>query len=302
MGSTLVNNGNPYLFGSLEVSDSFDCNFCRNCKGCYECISCFGCEEVYFSRLATNCSESSFLDNCINCKQCLFCSNLKDAEYCVFNQQLGVDEYFATLRALGLGEEIKLEHAKERFNSFLKLQPIYYFDNGEGYSQGYPLEDEGLQRVEFYSKGNVSSSSTFSCMDLNEAFSTALCFGPMKRIFNSALIDGRGEEVFRSLSCFGAINDLDLCIGCRDSKHLFGCVGLVGQSYCIFNYQFDKAEYLVVRHRLEAQFREEGFGSSFLPSQARLIPYNHSLAGVLFPLVKSSQICWVIHGIILRIV
>jgi hypothetical protein len=45
------------------------------------------------------------------------------------------------------------------------------------------------------------------------------------------------------IRCWSGCSNLIYCFNCDSSSNCFGCIGLRGKSYCIFNVQYTKEEY-----------------------------------------------------------
>jgi len=283
--SKIKNNGDPLLYGSYNTPNCLECNFCIDCSNCYDCISCYECKDVFFSRLANSCRSSYFLDNCYDCENCLFCSNLSNAKFHVFNKEVSEAEYFSVLNSLNLNEATRLYTEKERFQHFLKNQPFFQIYCEGGFSLGFPCK-ESDDLVSFASRDCESCSTIFFGSNLRGCFGSGFLYGKLSDCFSSGLVVGEGNNIRRSIGCYGKLKNLDLSIACSDSHDLYACVGLQGKSYCIFNYQFRRDEYLKIRKEIEDISIDEGTSSYFLPTVAKLIPYNKSLSSVLFPLNK----------------
>lgn len=281
----VANYGNPLLYGSIKTENSFDCNFVENCKDCYELLLSSDCVNVYFSRFVSNCENSYFLENCYNCSHCLFCSNIQDQEYLVFNSKVDRETYNQILNSLSLHSPVHLEQTFERFENFLANQPVFETGGRDVYRKGFPIEDQN-KGATFFSKNCRNSSSLFGCNELENSYACFGSSGSFTNCHSSSLLFGSGEEVYRSISCFGEIKNLDFCIACEDCSDLFCCFGLKNKAYCIFNKQLTKREYFRNLDSIRKIFKADGFSIALLFDQAKLFPYNHSLAEIIFPINK----------------
>jgi hypothetical protein len=281
----VINNGDPLLYGSYNMTNCFECNFCIDCIDCYDCISCYDSKDVYFSRLANSCRDCYFLDNCFYCQNCLFCSNLSNSKFHIFNKEVSEVEYFSTLNALNMNEDVRLYSEKERFQNFLKNQPFFQIYSDLGFSLGFPCE-ETEDKVNICCRDSENSSSLLIGSNVRECFGSGFLYGKISDCFSSGMIVGEGNNIRRSIDCYGNLKNIDLSISCSDSSDLFACVGLKDQSYNIFNFQFSRNEYLKIKKEIDEISFDEGISSYFLPSMAKIVPYNKSIASILFPLNK----------------
>lgn len=285
VSKSLKQIGNPLNFASFDISDSYDCSFCRGCSDSYELLSCLNCRNLKFSRFCSECTNSLFLENCHDCHNCIFCTNLTGKSFYVFNTEVSEAEFKTLAKELGLNNLSNLYLQKERFESFLNNQPVIYRQN-VGFTKGYPLLSKNEPSVSFYSSKCENSASNFCCHGVNECFSSALVVGAFSDILNSALIVGKGRKIYRSLSCFGNIEDIDSSIGCQNSSHLFGCIGLNNSSYCILNKQCKKADYARLVQSIRSQLKDSSLIGQAIFSLEKILPYNNSLASLIFPLNK----------------
>lgn len=66
--------------------------------------------------------------------------------------------------------------------------------------------------------------------------------------------------------------DVGYSLECHQSHDLFGCVGLRNKQYCIFNKQYDKDTYVVLRQRIIDQLKNSGEWGEFLsPSVSQML-------------------------------
>ncbi len=64
---------------------------------------------------------------------------------------------------------------------------------------------------------------------------------------------------------------------CYNSSDLFGCLGLRNKSYCIFNKQYTKEDYIILRDRIISLLKEKGEYGSFFPIWMSPFAYNESI-------------------------
>ena len=86
---------------------------------------------------------------------------------------------------------------------------------------------------------------------------------------------------------------------CYGSKNLFGCIGMRGKQYCIFNKQYSKEEYFklvpkIIEHMNNMPFVDKmglryKYGE-FFPSAMSNFGYNETMAYEYFPLSKEEAL------------
>ncbi|MDH3324586.1 MAG: hypothetical protein OEL89_03035, partial [Candidatus Peregrinibacteria bacterium] len=72
-------------------------------------------------------------------------------------------------------------------------------------------------------------------------------------------------------------------------EYCFGCCGLVGKKYHIFNKEYSKEEYFELREKIITKMKETGEYGKFFPGYFAANPYDESLSGFHFPLSKKEQ-------------
>lgn len=260
-------------------SNCFDCYAVSRCTDCYECVNCADCTHLLLSENCEGCSDSRFLSYCKNCKNCLFCSNLENREYCVFNEQVSPEEYELLLRKWSVDAQPLLEQAREEFIEFSSRFPIPHMhaDRLDHSSGNYIYRSTGA--VECFECEN--SKDLLRCHGVKDAkncIDVHRSWGGVKDSVSSISVGEGAEGLLNCIECWNGVKDLAYCSHCEESEHLFGCVGLVGKQYCIFNRQYTKSAYKRLRKEIEQQMRHEESWGQFVPATSSGYAYNQSLA------------------------
>ncbi len=95
---------------------------------------------------------------------------------------------------------------------------------------------------------------------------------------------------YNDLFCvFGAeTTSLIYCDHCYNSRHLFGCVGLRRNEFCILNRQYTEAEYERLIPQIIQRMRSDGEWGEFFPAALSRFAYNETVAQEYFPLKKEE--------------
>ena len=287
------NNRNGYLIFNTANSedcmygenvsyctDCVDCTQCKRATLCFECIVCSDCYDLSYSSFCDGCNSSAFLLNCRSCKNCFCCSNLSHREYCIFNQQYSRADYEAYLSKIDFSSYSEIEKLRrDAAAHFAKFpQPHLYTKQCENVSGNilHNVRDAENSYLIFGGENLVN------CYNLE---------GPAKDCLEFSAAGIRAELIYQSVRCgidisrlafcvhcLGNVSELLYCTDCRNSQNSFACVGLKGNSYCIFNKQFSPSEYDRLVSRIIAHMRETGEWGRFFPEKFSYIPYNHSIA------------------------
>jgi hypothetical protein len=78
------------------------------------------------------------------------------------------------------------------------------------------------------------------------------------------------------------------CDNCSNCSSCFGCVGLRHKEYCIFNKQYEKAEYEALVAKIIEQIQKACERGEFFSPSLSPFGYNESMAQESFPLKKSD--------------
>jgi hypothetical protein len=98
-------------------------------------------------------------------------------------------------------------------------------------------------------------------------------------------------------NCWEGASDLEYCVYCIGSTNCFGCVGLYKKKYCIFNKQYTKEDYEILKDKIINHMKEfpyvdkkgriYGYGE-FFPFDLSPTAYNESASCDFFPLKKEE--------------
>ncbi|MAE68216.1 MAG: hypothetical protein QF793_00860 [Candidatus Peribacteraceae bacterium] len=269
--------------------DCMDCSYLHSSQLCYECVDCFNCYELRFSQDCTNCHSSAFLRSCIGCKSCFFCSNLANKEYCFHNEQLSKQDFEARMKKIDLESHNKVRKLQEEFHQYTQKFPRKYCSilQCENCTGDYITNAKNCFRCfniadgeDLYYCDSLYNAKT--CVDVSS-------FGEnIQRIYNCATIGHNSFNILFCYSCVMSTSDLLYCIGCRQSKHCFGCVCLKQAEYCIFNKQYTKEEYENLVPQLIEHMQNNGEWGEFFPASMSPFAYNETVANEYFPLSKSE--------------
>ncbi len=299
---------NSYLvsasWGGENITYASRCNFCKdsidmyitsNCEFCYADISSTKSYETFFSQNVDSCTSSYFLYDCKNCINCFGCTSLRNKSNCMWNVQYTKDEYIKRFKELNLGNFENFKKVKEKFEK-LKLDAIRRF-------------------------ANIINSTNVSGDDISHANNSKYCFGVFedikddKFLMNSFKVkdsyDGYGTGIVELLyeAMDSGVNgsrqlfvltvweclNTEYSWNCHGCNNIFGCVGLRNKSYCVFNKQYSKGEYIELVEKIKQQMinipyvdkkgRIYKYGEYF-PAEISPFGYNETVAADYFPLNK----------------
>lgn len=285
------NEDSFYSMYLQRSKDVLDCYFVFDCELCYECIDCYNCYHLQYSQDCQTCSNSLFLYDCHGCKNCFGCVSLINKEFCLFNEQLSEDDYKKKVAELVATKDL-LSNARKRFEKLRDSVPHKYYS-------GVSNQSVTGDHISF-------SKNSYNCFDCTYLEDSKYCtwFHQAKTCYDchgwglTAELDyevhltGMGSYNVRfSESCWDSVSDLLYCRFCLYScSHLFGCVALRRQKYCIFNKQYSKEEYEKLMPRIIEHMIESGEWGEFFPVNMSPFGFNESEGYRFFPMTKETAI------------
>ena len=281
-----------YCYRTLEDKDSNFNFFTLNCELCCDVGNSQNCFDSKYLLNCRRVQNSAFLYDCRNCTDCMFCFNLRNKQYCFGNKQLSREEY---------------KKKKAQWN--LKSREIY--DKAKYFFAEMMVKNAWHRALDIVQCENVHGDHLVNCKDMHNCYfitnDSENCVNYLragvktKDILDSFDSCGETELTFSCVNnlfncymlrfCKGLVNSkfCDYSIFLNKCENCFGCCGLVGKKYCIFNKQYSKEEYEKTREKIIEQMKKEGTWGKFFPGYFAPNPYDESWAGYHFPLTTEAQ-------------
>jgi len=286
-----------YCRGAIDCKNSLDLYIARATQ-CYDDAECGGVNRVFFSYDSDDSVDSAFLHACKNVISCLGCINLRNKSYCIFNRQYTKEEYLKERSKYDLGSYKALAEFRKNFAEFIKQYPRRYgFIHKSVNAIGNVILNSKNVYMGFDVLGEVEDSKYvihgFGARDIYDAYG----FGSNGS--SSYEIVDTGDNATRNL--FGVFThscrDTNYTYACKNSKDLFGCVGLRSKQYCILNKQYTKEEYetlvpKIIQHMDDMPYTDKKgrvykYGE-FFPTELSPFAYNETIAQEYYPKSKSE--------------
>ncbi|MBT6068942.1 hypothetical protein HOG48_04255 [Candidatus Peregrinibacteria bacterium] len=278
-----------YIAYAFKNNDCCDGCFLNDCQLCYELIDGKKCYHCLYSQNLTNCSDCILSRDMIGCQNCFGCIGLRNKQYYYFNEKLSQEDWEAKVNAWNLNSHQSILDAKKKVSEFFLQFPRR------------AMEVTGSENIlgdyVFFSKNchwcfDVKDSEDLrycshimnakDCMDWDYYGSDAeMCY----QMQSSA---GGVKYCAFCTNCWGNDSGLLYCDLCTRSKNCFGCIGLKGAEYCIFNKQYSAEEYFVLVGRIIEKMKQDGSFGEFFPTSLSPHAYNESVAQDYFPLSKEE--------------
>jgi len=276
----------------IRSSDCADCLNLTDCELCFECIDCQNCYNCKYAVYCKNVADSSYVFNCFQSKNLLFCVGIKNAEYQILNRQYPPEEFLQKKQEIFSDAEV-LNDYKKKFQE-LKLQlPVKYMTGVMPEdSSGNWLDNCKNVQYGFEATKVEDCKFVYEVWDIKNCYDLYCFYGPAQwcyDVYGGFGGDGAMQNLLFTNCCWPG-HDILYSDYCFNSNNLFGCIGLTGKKYCIFNKQYSKEEYETLVPKIIAHMMAcKEWGEFFL---IKISPYgyNESIANEYFPLNKEKAL------------
>ncbi len=291
----MANNGSWYNEGCLlgdaylRSRDSLDCSYLKTSELCYEVT---GGEGLYECTYSVDCHHSANCHLSLNlrgCRDCFLCSNLRNKRGYVLNEPASDDrrrELREKMRTASGIAELLAAFEDVRRDS---LHPAVHQVNCEQCSGDYLANCKNVG-LSFLVTGVRDAKHLLHCDDANDLWDCSLAGYAGAELYYESVSsgDGGGRVIFSSRSW--ASSDSMYCDIIMSCRHVFGCVGLKREEYCILNKRYSRADYEKLVPKLVAHMRETKEWGEFFPEELAPCAYDDSHAMDFYPLTQSEAV------------
>ncbi len=273
-----------YCYRGNQSSECVDCRQVRDhCEMLYECIECSNCYNSQFLEHCAQCVDCSYLHSCTNCNNCFLCTGLERKQFYFMNEKYTKEAYEKKI------SEFNLKSQKDR-----KL----LIDKFTDLKKNIPKSNSIINSDDCTGSSIFGSKSCHQCYDIQNIQDGRYLFNINNSTDVCDCYSGKKQELnYECTSCSRSYNtkfsmrvtdssDCDYCLYSRNSKHLFACIGLKQNSYCIFNKQYSKEEYFALREKIIEHMKKTKEWGEFFPISIAPFAYNETVAQEFFPISK----------------
>jgi len=287
-----------YSFHILSGRDMMDCMTIRSeSNWIYECILCSKSYQLKYSRVCLACIDSQFLYDCRDCQDCFMCFGLRGKKYNFQNKQYEKEEYEKILAEYKLDTFSGVEKAQKEFDDFVLKYSRRYVQIFQSLNcVGDVISMSKNLKYCFVAKNSENSRYCDFIVDAKDCYDMATG-GELSECYENITCDQSSRNLFGIFSWKS--QDVEYTQHCHSSKSLLGCVGLKSKEYCIFNKQYTKEEYEVLKKKIITQMKELPFKDSngcvykygeFYPAELSYFKYNETVANEHNPLTKEEAL------------
>jgi hypothetical protein len=287
-----------YCAGAVDTKNSIDLYGAINLMQCYDDTLCSGLNSVSFSYDSDESVNSSFIHACKNMIDCLGCINMRNKSHAILNQVYTKEEYLKERNKYDFGSYKTIIDFRKRFAEFIKIHPRRsgYVHKSQNCTGNNIIGSKNLREC-FDIYGEVEDSKYaihgFGGQDIYDAYG----FGANAN--NSYEIVDTGVDSTRNLFAIftHASLNTEYTYACKNSKNLFGCIGLRSKQYCILNKQYTKEEYEVLVPKIIDQMNEMPYidkkgrvykYGEFFPAEISPFAYNETIAQEYYTKTKQE--------------
>ena len=282
-----------HCFHAHQSKDCADCLVCNHCELCYECIDCL---NLFDSQFCQNCENSSGLLYCSDlqgCSDCIACKNLVRKSNYILNKPASAEQ-IASLKEKLKSHTYRSEFAKKVQAAFVKqAHRATRLINCENVCGDYLINCKNSYHCFYCSHLEDCAYAVFcpqnnkDCVDIIYTPQSELiyeCISPVGS-YHSAFLSHAWENKFSYY-----------LMECFYSEHLFACIGLKKEQYCILNKKYSEKDYFSLLKKIIAHMKETGEWGEFFPTSLSPYAYNETIANDFFPLdedqAKSKGYRW----------
>ncbi|MEK7105377.1 MAG: hypothetical protein AAB865_01705 [Patescibacteria group bacterium] len=243
------------VFESLFVVNSYNIlnsNRIHNCK---------------FVRQSFDCMNSDFLFDCRNCESCFGATNKRNGKYIWFNEQLSKEEWEKRRAEVDLGSRTVLEEYIAKFQGLVGHKAIWPENFNEQTENCIGEYLQKCRQCKYMLAGHDSQDNYYGAVFLGNSENNAFVGGALQsfdNIYSHAPLKSRGCKYVHS--CYECQN-MEYCMQCYNCENCFGCVGLIRKKFCIFNKQYEEAEYWQRVDELKCAMLDRGEYGEFFPAK-----------------------------------
>ncbi len=255
-----------YAHVALDVEDSaevFSGNNIQNSFNVVHSSRIFNCQFVRESR---DCLNSTFLFDCRNCEFCYGASNKRNKKYLWWNEQLSKEEWERRRAEVDLGSRKDMDSERAKFQAFIRdfsVWPENFNENVTDSTGEYLTKTTNVRESYLCEGGADLFGCNFSYGDAKDNAFVGYPVWSTNSYYSCSA--GRSNSIkFCHLSVQS--NDLEYCSFCYNCENCFGCVGLNRKKFCIFNKQYEEAEYYRRVDELKCAMLDRGEYGEFFPT------------------------------------
>ncbi len=285
-------------------------SFCKNCVDQYVChknefsysnVYCGESNKLFYSEHSYNCVDSYFLYDCRGCTDCFMSYGLRNKSYYIQNVRHTKEEYKEKMSKINLGDYSTILELKKYFKEFKKDAIRKYANNINCVNvTGDNIENAKDVKYSFDLPGEYENVKycNWGTYGLRDSYDTGPGTGGKSELTYEAVSTGVADSNCAFTTVVWNSRNVQYSFNCYSCNDCFGCVSLRNKSYCIFNKQYTKEEYIELLDKLKKHMDNMPYMDKagniykygeFFPIEISPYAYNGSTAQDYFTLTKRQS-------------
>ncbi|MFA6189896.1 MAG: hypothetical protein WC711_00035 [Candidatus Staskawiczbacteria bacterium] len=257
---------------------------------CYECSDSARIYQCQFGNLLRDCTDCLYCFDCRGCQHCFMSSNLRNKKYIFKNQQYTKEEYEKKVSSYDLEAFVVREKLYNEYRDLIVKQTIHRFavtDKSVNVS-GNMITDSKNCKFVFDADKVENSKYCLVCPDVKDSMDTYHFGFNTELVYESHAVIHAYNVMFSHLSYDDS--HIMYCDSCHNSENLFGCVGIKHGNYMIFNKQYSKEDYEILKEKIIEHMKKFGEYGEFFPFSLSPFGYNETQGAIYMPRSKEEAI------------
>lgn len=251
-----------YGYFLYDSRNCLDCDYCFNCELCYDCVDCHDCYHCFGSQDCKNSRDLKYCYDMVGCNDCFGCVGLRRKEFHIFNEKYSSSTYEKKIKEI---EKMSQEEIDSKVEELKRKTPRIFL---HGQNNERSFGDYLYQTKNSYYCFDVKKLE--DCGYLNNSEDVKDSYDCSNTYYNSEL----NYQVMSAMNIthcrfsYGVFDsyDLEYCESVYGSHHMWGCFGMKGKSFYIFNEPYSEAEWHTKVATLREQMIQEGDYGKMLPT------------------------------------
>ena len=256
----------------------------------YQCIDCKDSFDIKYCQDVYNCSKSWFLRNCTWCKNCFWSMNLENKEYYLFNENVWKEKYEKFISEFESGKYNIMELAHKKMEEFQKKQihKSVYSQRNENCEWDHLFDCfEVSESFDVKESRNMKFCERIYNWPNSDCYDVDQFWAKISRIYETSVVWLNCENVKFCITSYNVIN-VSYSAFCFNCEECFWCVWLKSQKYCIFNKQYSKEDYFILKEKIIEKMKKTWEYWEFFPKELSPWGYNETVANEYYFLEKEE--------------
>ncbi|MSU54735.1 MAG: hypothetical protein EXS48_02820 [Candidatus Staskawiczbacteria bacterium] len=294
-------NENVYYGVSVDGDkDSMDALRLVNSELCYEIVMSVDSYKVFFSEDCRNCTDVYFSKALRGCSNCFGCINLQNKSYYIFNKPYSKEEYKDEIKKFNLNSFSAVEELKKKSREFWIGFPNRFMVGvqNENVSGDYISYSKNAHHM-YQARGaeNAKFCQWITLPPAKDMYDLTEWGNGAELIYDSITVGEGANTVKFSFGAWNHVSNVEYSMFVNNCSNVFGCLNLKKKSYCIFNKQYSKEEYEILKAKIIEDMNKNPYVDSkgrvfkygeFFPYDLSFFDYNETNAMQLYPLTEEQ--------------